>query len=607
MPTIRLRDEDQLITVPEGTNLWRALIEAGVAVAAPCGGRGTCGQCRVHISEGSVQTAADRPQHLSQAAHVAGWRLACTATVCEDVVVQVPIESRQEEIVAAYVDSWPLIETATDLRHCDVTLPAASLQDQRADQQRVRDALDQPELAISLGLLRELTTRLRSSEMHRLVWRDQELVAILPVGHDLLGAACDLGTTTIVVALIDCVTGERLAEASRPNPQTRFGADVVSRLGCALADPADAVALQRLVVDGIQELLGELCAQRGVAVSSLLRLVIAGNTAMQHLLLRLDVRGMAAAPFAPALLSGLRILASDLGFTLAVGAELLVMPGIAAYVGGDIVAGLLARRCDEAAPGPILFIDIGTNGELVLICDGQMQATATAAGPAFEGAGISCGMRARPGAIDRIALVDGELRLHTVADAEPQGLCGSGLLEAVALLVRVGVCDETGCLLDAEDWPSDLPAAIAERLDEDEAGPRFLLAGTGSEALALTQRDIRHLQLAKAAIAAGIEVLLSRAGLRAEQLVSCILAGGFGFHLDLGAAQRIGLLPAALQPAQVHTVGNSSLAGARLALLRADLWQRAATIAASCTSLELSGQADFEAAYVAAMEFPDAV
>jgi uncharacterized 2Fe-2S/4Fe-4S cluster protein (DUF4445 family) len=551
----------------------------------------------VRVIEGEVPVDQNATHQLPLADLAAGWRLACTTQISGDCSVSVPRESLQEEIVAVYADAWNAIEPATGLIWRDLSLPPPSLTDQRSDQQRLRDALSLPGLRMPLGLLATLPTRLRACARHRAVLRGEELVALLPPGDCVLGIACDLGTTTMVVAIFDLATGERLAEASAPNPQQTFGADVVSRMGHAVNDSKQATALRRTVITGIQALIGDLCQRRAVDARSIARMVIAGNTAMQHLLLGLDVRGMVRAPFVPTTLTGLRLSATELGFTLACGAEVLVTPGIAAYVGGDIVAGLLARRCDEAGEGAILFIDIGTNGELVLIHGGRMLACATAAGPAFEGAGISCGMRARPGAIDRVRLVEGDLEVRVVGDVVATGLCGSGLVEAVAALLDGGIVDETGLLLDADEYDGPLAA----RLCQHDGAAAVRLAG----AVCLTQRDLRQLQLAKAAIAAGIEVLIARAGLVPAELAAVVLAGGFGYHLDHVAAQRIGLLPAGLNREQIHVVGNTSLAGARLCLLREDCWQRAERIALACQGLELSGQADFEEAYVEAMEFPE--
>ncbi|MFW5829702.1 MAG: ASKHA domain-containing protein, partial [Planctomycetota bacterium] len=559
---------------------------------------------RVQLLEGALSVDRQSAHQLDEAAIADGWRLACTASITDDCRVRIPRDSLQEEIVAAYADAWGVLEPDTGLQWRDISVPPAGIDDQRSDQQRLRDALAMPDLRLPLSLLVSMPQRLRSDGTHRAVLRGDELVALLPAGHDVLGVACDLGTTTIVVALFDLATGERLGEASCPNPQQDMGADVVSRMGHALSDATLASRLQSMVVDRIQELITELCTTRAVPTSSVGRLVVAGNTAMQHLLLGLDVRGMAMAPFVPATLAGLRLPAADVGFGLACGAELLVMPGIAAYVGGDIVAGLLARRCDESLPGPVLFVDIGTNGELVLMHEGRLTATATAAGPAFEGAGISCGMRARPGAIDRVRFTGDDLRIHSVAEADPVGLCGSGLLEAVAALLDCGLCDETGLLLE-DDELEEMPAAVATRVVACESGSAVALDPAAR--VLLTQKDLRQLQLAKAAIAGGIQVLLQRAGIRPEDLHAVVLAGGFGFHLDLRAAQRVGLLPVGLSQDQVLAVGNTSLAGARLCLLRSDCWQRAAAIAGNCSAIELSGQADFEEAYVDAMEFPEAV
>ncbi|MFW5845231.1 MAG: ASKHA domain-containing protein, partial [Planctomycetota bacterium] len=585
MPTIRIQGEEQSLTVASDANLWRSLIAGGLAVAAPCGGRGTCGKCLVQVLDGELPAGEHDRRHLSQAQLADGWRLSCTARVHSDCTVAVPAESRQEEIVAAYADAWGPVVPASGIDCSACSLSAASLSDQRPDLQRLQEALGRP-LRCGPGALHALAP-VRAGGDLRVVHRGDELLAVCAGTQQALGITCDLGTTTIVVALFDLDSGEQLAQASTANPQGRFGADVVSRMGHAISDADLAGQLRRLVVDRIQELIDGLCAERDLAAGQVVDLVVAGNTAMQHLLLGLDCSGLATAPFVPVTGAGVDLPAGTLGFACAPGARLRVLPVIAAFVGGDIVGGLLARRLDEAA-GTQLFIDIGTNGEIVLVRDGRLVATATAAGPAFEGAGISCGMRARSGAIDRVRLADGALQVGVIGGGPAIGICGTGLLEAVACLLDAGLCDETGLILDDDELPVACPAGLRSCLVEGEHGSAVRLAerADGSPVL-LTQRDLRQVQLAKAAIAAGIGVLLERSEVAAADIDGIVLAGGFGFHLDVAAARRIGLLPADVRAEQVIAVGNTSLAGARLCLLRQDCHERAERLARSATVIEL--------------------
>jgi uncharacterized 2Fe-2S/4Fe-4S cluster protein (DUF4445 family) len=410
-----------------------------------------------------------------------------------------------------------------------------------------------------------------------------------------LVAACDLGTTTVVCVLIESRTGQCLARASGGNPQTRYGGDVIARLQAAMSDTGQAADLQRLIIGCIERLLLECCDEVGISHERIGRLVIAGNTAMQHLLLKWDVSRLAVLPFEPTCREAICGDGIGYGFALPL-PEVYVMPVLSGYVGGDIASGLLAWQADQET-GPTLLVDLGTNGEIALLRETGIFATATAAGPAFEGAGISCGMRAEYGAITDIQLRDGRLVVDTIAGAPARGLCGTGLIAAMALCLEFGLCDETGLILDEDEWPEGCPEVLRQAVRDEAVA---LAPG-----VVLRQRDIRQLQLAKAAIAAGIEVILARQNIAVAQLQRVIVAGGFGFHLDIDASRRIGLLPAGVANERIEVVGNASLAGARIIALQSECRKRVEQLARSATTIDLSGTADFEEAYIEHMEFPE--
>jgi uncharacterized 2Fe-2S/4Fe-4S cluster protein (DUF4445 family) len=431
------------------------------------------------------------------------------------------------------------------------------------------------------------------------------LLAVAPASARprLLGASFDLGTTTVVGELWDLVSGRRLAVASRTNPQRECGADVISRAEHAARDSAGLWRLQRLAAGCLAEILGECLDAAGAAPGDVHDLVVAGNTVMEHLLFGVSPEHIAQSPFVPVFTRMRAVPAADLGVPAAAGTMLSAMPAVSGYVGGDIVAGLLATRLLDEPQGNVLFIDIGTNGEMVLVSGGKATSCSTAAGPAFEGARISRGMRAMSGAIEEVRFDGQDLECLTIDGAAPRGICGTGLIDAAAELLRTGVLDGSGRLLEPGELPAALPAALRARVRASEAGPEVLL-GAGGE-VPLTGRDLRELQLAKAAVRAGTEILLAEAKLAAPDLARVILAGAFGSYIDPANALAIGLLPE-VPVERVAFGGNTSAAGARLALLDHAVRDRAEALAREVRYLELSGRADFQERFAEAMFFPGA-
>ena len=408
-----------------------------------------------------------------------------------------------------------------------------------------------------------------------------------------LGAAADIGTTTVVVYLYDLETGARLAHASAPSAQKMYGADVISRVSFCDSRPDGLELLAAAVREQLCALLDETLKKAGRGAGELASTCIAGNTVMLHILCGLDPHSIAVAPFTPKSLFGRTVPGGTIGLP---DVPVLLCPCVAGYVGGDITAGLLASGA-AADAGPCLFLDVGTNGEMALCRGGRIVTCATAAGPAFEGAEISCGIPARAGAIDRVWLADGRVQLSVLGGGAAAGVCGSGLLDALAVMLELGAVDETGRLLP----PDETTAAARAHVSVSDGGVEFSLA----PGVSVSAADVRALQLAKAAVAAGIETLLGQMGVAAEELTALYLAGGFGNYLRPESAARIGLFPACLVP-RVVPCGNSAGAGAAAALCSDDARRALSAIAQRAEYLELSGRADFSEAYIDAMELPEA-
>lgn len=631
---IRLRTahRSQLATVKPGQTVLQVLQARRHNVTAPCGGKGTCCKCLVSI-EGLGQVLACQtvmePALWQQAGLAADQPL--TIEVPEAVRAQISTDGLLPEIVVA-----PLICRS------QAVLPLSSLADQRADDERFLAVTGQQ---IPLALLPALNQAMLADERTgsgpdasqgpRLIFdfrTDTQTVVrfVQSDSPDTLGVAVDIGTTTLAAYLYSLQSGERLGALSMLNPQKAYGADVISRIEYASASAAGLdtlrTVIQSAIVDLTEDLVRRAASQTGQpwTLDDVLLFALAGNTTMMHLLAGLPPAAIARAPFIPVSLRGQTIPASSLGLPVHPAACCLLLPSIASYVGADITAGILACDLDRRPKSsPVVLLDIGTNGEIVLAGPLGLSACSTAAGPAFEGANIACGMGAVTGAIDQVRLVDGDLQFTVIHDPDngtapgqtpvPRGICGSGLVAAVATLLDAGVIDETGRICD-EVEARDLPDSLRCRLVERQGQPAFLFSsplaavsagdGTSQPAVFLTQKDIRELQNAKAAIAAGISLLVLKAGLQPEDVGAAFIAGGFGSYLNVAQALRIGLMPPAFQ-GRTRSVGNSSGMGASLCLLN-DRWRRRAEqVAAKVRYYELSADPRFSDLYIEAMIFPE--
>lgn len=590
-----------------GTKVLEAAAGAGLTIQTPCGGGGVCGQCRIQVTGGDCPPGEAERRTFTADQLRAGWRLACQTAICGRAVITVPHTSLFADDQQILTAGAAATEVMPAVRKIFVRLPAPTLTDNDADLRRLQRQVGPVE--VDPPLLAELPRLLRAGDFtgtavladHRLIdFESGDTTA------QCYGVAVDLGTTTLAAALLDLQNGEERAVASAVNPQTKFGDDVLSRIKHA-ATPAGLEQLRRAAADAVDELIRRLCSQGRVARKHIYEVALAGNTTMQHLFCGVDPAGLGQMPFAPAFGHALMLEAKELGLAIHPRGTAYVFPSIGGFVGGDTVAGVLSTRLAELA-GPVLLVDIGTNGEIVLAHDGRIEAASTAAGPAFEGAGISCGMRATDGAIEKVIL-DGDVHCGVIGGSASAGLCGSGLIDLAAELLKAGILTPAGRLLPPEELPAGLPAALAERLHRDAKGQvSFLLtkprAKTSRSSITLTQQDVRQLQLATGAIRAGISILLGRAGVKAESLQRVLVAGGFGSFIRRSNAQRIGLLPAAVDHQRIQYVGNASLAGAKWALLSTRLRQQAQTVARRVKHVELGTDSEFQDRFAESMVFP---
>jgi uncharacterized 2Fe-2S/4Fe-4S cluster protein (DUF4445 family) len=593
--------------VPPGVNLFDAASWNAVPIDSTCGGHGTCKKCKVRILEGDTPISSLDIRAFSPAELRDGWRLACRAVATTDLSVEVPPMVTRPKAATVGVGRQVILRPSLQKRYLEMEEP--TLEDQASDLERVLREIDDLEVRVSLEVLRDLGTTLRTSDFKvTAVISDDELIAVEPgdTTASRHGMAFDLGTTTVVATLLDLGTGTPLAVSSMLNMQQPFGADVITRISATMLDPEALGRLRDRAQETLAQLALEVCEKGGIAPADVYEVAVAGNATMTQLVLGMDPEPLGVAPFIMSTRSFETLRASDLGLSLHPRATAYLFPALGAYVGGDIVAGILATGMTRDKRIR-LFIDVGTNCEIVLGSAERVLTTAAPAGPAFEAAQIKCGMRAAAGAIETIKIDDGELKVGVIGDIDAVGLCGSGLVDACAELAREGFIDESGRYL-TDEAAHALNPSLAERLVTRGEERVFVLAWKGEagdvdDCVFLSQRDVRELQFAKAAIATGWKILVDELGVEVSDISQVLLAGSFGSYLSPASAVRIGLVPK-LPVARIIAAGNVAGEGAKMVLLSAQERAQAMAVLEEVEYVELSGREDFQDMFVDLLKFP---
>lgn len=605
MFTVTFHPSGRTASVPPETTILEAAASCEIPLHSPCGGQGRCGKCAVQVTSGADVVQPAETRLFTEEELAAGWRLACQARVVGEAEVIVPDSSLMVEHHIVVDGLARDIAVEPNVRKLALRLPSPTADDPRADLNRVMDALGRGvRPPAGLGVLRDLPRTIRSADYHlTAVLADDALIGLEPgdTSDAAYGVAIDIGTTTVVAYLCHLPTGEVVAVASELNPQTQYGEDVIARLQMAVMEPDGAARLRAVVTEAVNDLIGRAAHDAGVPRTAVYEIAAVGNTCMTHLLLGVPPTGLAGVPFVPAFRASQTVRAADLGIAAHPEALLFVVPNIGSFVGADTVGVILASEIDRTS-GLAVAVDIGTNGEIVVAKDGELLACSTAAGPAFEGARISGGMRAAAGAIDEVT-IDDDVWYHVLGDVPPRGLCGSGLVDAVAELVKVGAITDTGRLRKPEESGA-LPEKVRQRLCQNEHGTEFVLASAEESAsgkpVVLTARDIRQMQLAKGAIAAGIALMLAEVGAGPGDVDRLLLAGAFGNYIRRESAVAIGLIPA-LPDERIQSIGNAAGVGARLVLLSVTERRRAEEIARRTRHVELSEREGFYDRFAEAM------
>ncbi len=596
---VRIAFSDREVRVPAGVTVFDAASWNGIAIDSTCGGHGTCRKCRVRV-DGEVAVSAADPRAFTADELAAGWRLACLARAHSDVAVEVPPLATRPKAATVGVGRQVILRPAVQKRYVELAEP--TLSDQVSDVERLLAALDDLALTVDLRAVRGLPKALRDSDFKvTAVVVDDRLVDVEPgdTSDTRYGIAFDLGTTTVVATLLDLSTGTPAAVRSMLNAQQPFGADVITRISATMLDPAALSRLTARAHETLAQLTEEVCAEAGVDPRTVYEISLAGNATMTQLALGIEPEPLGVAPFVMAARSLPRVLASDLGVPVHPGAPAYTFPALGAYVGGDIVAGMLASGMDRDKRLR-LFVDVGTNCEIVLGDGHRLLATAAPAGPAFEGAAIRCGMRAADGAIEVVKISQDDVTCQVIGDAKPVGLCGSGLVDAVAELVAIGLLDTSGRLMAADLAREKFPG-LADRLREVNGERVFVLH---EEPLVyLSQRDVRELQFAKAAIATGWRLLLAELSVSEEDIQQVLLAGSFGSYLSPANAVRIGLVPK-IATLRIVSAGNVAGEGAKMTLMSVRERAGADALLEEVRYVELSDRADFNDRFIEQLAFP---
>jgi len=593
------------VRVPSGTPIFDAASWNGIAIDSTCGGHGTCKKCKVRIVSGDVPVGPIDPRAFTTDELRDGWRLACRAGARSDLVIEVPPLQTRPKAALVGVGRHVILRPSVQKRH--LVLEEASMEDQRSDLQRVLDGLEDLEPHASIELLRTLGGVLRASFFDvTAVVCDEELIDVEPGDTTArrFAIAFDLGTTTVVATLLDLDSGQPAAVRSMLNRQQPYGADVITRISATMMDDHALAALRERAHETLAELTAEVCAEAEVAPGEVYEITVCGNVTMMQLALGIDPEPLSMAPFVVSTHTFPPVAASEFGVAVHPRAPAFVFPSLGAYVGGDIVAGMLATGLTRDRRLR-LFIDVGTNSEIALGSAERVVATAAPAGPAFEAAQIKCGMRAAEGAIEGLRISGDSLELQVIGDVEAVGMCGSGLVDAVAELVQSGLLDHSGRFIPDED-AATLHPALATRLTKIGQERVFVLQWRGEDpagSVFLSQRDVRELQFAKASIATGWQILLNELGVGPDEITQVLLAGSFGAFLSPLSAVRIGLVPKLALP-RIVSAGNVAGEGAKIAALSLRERAEAHSILREVEYVELSGRADFNDLFIDQLAFP---
>ena len=600
MPLLTVHSDNKQYEFASGKSLMDIMLDAGLFIDNACGGKGLCGKCRVMITKGETGPVSETESHILKADESeSGIRLACLVYPESDIEIELLQKEKKHDVLTS--GYMPDFDFDQDIIKRRVTIHKPTLEDQTPFEDQVLaetgcECFEYEALSEHSMMPGDYTAVIHGNRVVALELGDTSAA--------LYGVAIDIGTTTVVCSLIDMNTGEELGHASEINAQKFFGLDVLTRITYEIEHPEDGrEKLQKAIVGSINKMVASVCEKHGVSQEQIYEFSVGANCTMMHMLMGVDARPIGKAPFAPVFARARDVKADSIGLKAAAGARLYCLPSVSAYIGADIVAG--AYVCDlRSETGNVIFIDIGTNGEIVLASHGKLMSCSCAAGPALEGMNISSGMRAAEGAIEDISIGENGIELKIIGDCEPAGICGSGILTVTKELLRTGIVRKTGAFVKASKFDeSDYRSKFIEVDDEGKRSFRMTEGGNGSDPLYITQGDIRQVQLAKGAILSGFMALMKRAGIGMEDLDKVLIAGQFGAHLPAQSITGTGILPFEVED-RIQYVGNTSKTGAYMALMSGKVKEEMQKLAHEMDYLELGATENYERLLSECLIFP---
>ena len=607
MPKIKVNGDNKEILYGDGENLLEILLREGFFVDNPCNGKGVCGKCRIKVTEGHIEEPAETEKELlSRRELESGIRLSCLVNPTEDISVELLQKEREHKVLTAgYI---PEFEFNPNIKKILVNIKKPGLKNQIPFEEQFKIATGVKNVNIS-SLFRseyiegKYTATVCNDEIIEIEQGDTT--------NRIFGLAVDIGTTTVVCELVDMSTGKQMAHSSMINAQKHFGLDVLTRITYEIENPENGIEkLQSAIVDSMNEMIEDVCRQTGTEKKYIYEICVGANCTMMHMLLGINAKTIGKSPYAPIFTGSKDIPARDIGINISERGRIYCLPSVSSYIGADIVAGAYVCGLKDKK-GNVLFIDIGTNGEIVLSKAGKLVSCSCAAGPALEGMNISSGMRASEGAIEDIEIEkDGSINLKIIGDKEPVGICGSGILAAVRELVRSGIIKKDGAFikkdtLDGQDFRNSL-IQMNGRKREFVVWEKKITENKDdiTEKILITQGDVRQVQLAKGAILSGFIALLNKAGITMEELDKVMIAGQFGAHLPADSLTGTGILPEDVKD-KLEYVGNSSKVGAYMALMSSDVKREMEELAVNMDYMELGAMEGYERLFSDCLVFPE--
>ena len=607
MPKIKIVGNDKEILYSNGETLLEILLREGFFIDNPCNGKGTCGKCRVKILEGNIEEPTVTEKKLISKNELKnGIRLSCLVKPDADISVELfQKEGVHKVLTAGYT---PKFDFNINVKKIPVYIEKPSLKNQTPFEEQFKKATG---VKKSIGIDNLLDIEYSEGEYTAVIYND-EIIGIESgnTADKIFGVAIDIGTTTVVCELVDMNTGKQLANSSMINAQKHFGLDVLTRITYEIENPEDGInKLQTAIVDSINDMIEDVCHKTGIEKKYIYEVSVGASCTMMHMLLGISAKTIGKSPYAPIFTGSRNILANEIGIKISKKGRLYCLPSVSSYIGADIVAG--AYVCDlQHKKGNVLFIDIGTNGEIVLSKAGKLLSCSCAAGPALEGMNISSGMRASEGAIEDIEIINGSVNIKTIGNKEPVGICGSGILAAVRELVKSGIIKKEGAFIKKDKLPEtdsryDLiqlngkkrEFIVCDKLTSEKNNHE-------NEKILITQGDIRQVQLAKGAILSGFLALLRKAGISMSELDKVMIAGQFGAHLPADSLTGTGILPEEVGD-KLEYVGNSSKAGAYMALMSSNVKKEMEELAVNMDYMELGAIEDYERLFSDCLIFPE--